>query len=111
MATTKKSTQELADIDRAHIIHPYLPKSTTERVIMARGQDCALWDTDGKEYLDATGGLWLAQIGHGRDEVAAVAAEQPQAQSPGSWWALPNQTAPSTLVLPNPTYPSSQQKK
>ena len=49
MATTKKSTQELADIDRAHIIHPYLPKSTTERVIMARGQDCALWDTDGKE--------------------------------------------------------------
>jgi len=76
MATTKKSTQELADIDRAHIIHPYLPKSTTERVIMARGQDCALWDTDGKEYLDATGGLWLAQIGHGRDEVAAVAAEQ-----------------------------------
>jgi putrescine aminotransferase len=43
---------------------------------MARGQDCALWDTDGKEYLDATGGLWLAQIGHGRDEVAAVAAEQ-----------------------------------
>lgn len=76
MATTKKSTKELADIDRAHIIHPYLPKSTTERVIMARGQDCALWDTDGKEYLDATGGLWLAQIGHGRDEVAAVAAEQ-----------------------------------
>ena len=94
MAITKKSTQELADIDRAHIIHPYLPKSTTERVIMSRGQDCALWDTDGKEYLDATGGLWLAQIGHGRDEIAAVAAEQISTlEYFTSFWEFSNQPA------------------
>jgi PLP-dependent transaminase len=62
--------------DRAHIIHPYLPTSTQERGIMTRGQGCALWDVKGREYLDATGGLWLAQIGHGREEIASVAAEQ-----------------------------------
>jgi len=62
--------------DRAHIIHPYLPAATDERVIMTRGKGSSLWDVQGREYLDATGGLWLAQIGHGRAELAGVAAEQ-----------------------------------
>ncbi|MFZ0323962.1 MAG: aspartate aminotransferase family protein [Actinomycetes bacterium] len=66
----------MEDADRAHIIHPYLPASTTERVIMTRGSGCTLFDVQGREYLDATGGLWLAQIGHGREEIASVAAEQ-----------------------------------
>ena len=56
--------EQLIKDDRAHIIHPYLPASTEERVVMNKGKDCKLWDIDGKEYLDATGGLWLAQIGH-----------------------------------------------
>ena len=70
------STESLAKADRAHIVHPYLPASVEERVIMTRGKDCALWDADGKEYLDATGGLWLAQIGHGREHLADVARDQ-----------------------------------
>lgn len=67
---------DLAAVDRDRIIHPYLPSTTQERVIMARGQGSALWDTEGREYLDATGGLWLAQVGHGRKELADVAAAQ-----------------------------------
>ena len=70
------SAESLARTDRAHIVHPYLPASVEERVIMTRGKDCSLWDADGKEYLDATGGLWLAQIGHGREALADVAREQ-----------------------------------
>ena len=70
------TNEQLAESDRAHIIHPYLPSSVTERVIMTKGKDCQLWDADGKEYLDATGGLWLAQIGHGREALAEVAKEQ-----------------------------------
>ena len=66
----------LEKADRAHIIHPYLPSSYEERVIMTSGKDSTLTDVNGKEYLDATGGLWLAQIGHGREELAQVAAEQ-----------------------------------
>jgi len=80
MSTTEVQTDlavsTLEDADRAHIIHPYLPASTTERVIMTRGQGCTLYDVQGREYLDATGGLWLAQIGHGREAIAQVAAEQ-----------------------------------
>ena len=66
----------LAQRDRAHIIHPYLPATTSERVIMTRGSGCTLYDDAGREYLDATGGLWLAQVGHGREELARVAADQ-----------------------------------
>ena len=66
----------LEALDRAHLIHPYLPSTTTERVIMTAGRGCNLTDVTGREYLDATGGLWLAQIGHGREEIAEVAAEQ-----------------------------------
>ena len=66
----------LEKTDRAHIIHPYLPASYEERVIMVSGKDSTLTDVNGKEYLDATGGLWLAQIGHGREELGQVAAEQ-----------------------------------
>jgi putrescine aminotransferase len=71
-----RTAEELAAADRRRIIHPYLPASTEERVVMVEGDGCRLRDAEGREYLDATGGLWLAQIGHGRREIAAAAAEQ-----------------------------------
>jgi PLP-dependent transaminase len=73
---TDRTGAELAAADRERIIHPYLPSSTSERVVMVGGEGCRLRDAEGNEYLDATGGLWLAQIGHGRREIAAAAAEQ-----------------------------------
>ncbi len=73
---TQRSAEELAAIDRQRIIHPYLPSSTSERVVMVEGEGCRLRDAEGREYLDATGGLWLAQIGHGRAEIAETAARQ-----------------------------------
>lgn len=67
---------DLADLDRRHLIHPNLHGSITDRTVMVRGSGCRLWDVDNTEYLDATGGLWLVQIGHGREEMAEVAAQQ-----------------------------------
>ncbi len=67
---------DLTRLDRAHIIHPYLPGSATERVVMTGGSGCRLTDSEGRSYLDATGGLWLAQVGHGRTDLADVAHEQ-----------------------------------
>ncbi|MCI0914190.1 aspartate aminotransferase family protein [Pseudomonas putida] len=68
--------EKMLELDRNHLIHPHLPKSEFSRTIFARGKGCKLWDTEGREYLDATGGLWLAQIGHGREEIAEAAARQ-----------------------------------
>jgi hypothetical protein len=68
--------RELVAEDRRLLIHPYLPTSTADRVVMVEGDGCWLTDARGRRYLDATGGLWLAQVGHGRRELAEVAAAQ-----------------------------------
>jgi putrescine aminotransferase len=91
---TEVSGAELAERDRRLIIHPYLPASTEERVVMVEGEGCRLRDADGREYLDATGGLWLAQIGHGRREIAAAAAAQmEQLEYFTSFWEFSNRPA------------------
>ena len=80
--------------DRALLIHPHLPDSIDERVVMTEGSGCRLRDVDGREYLDATGGLWLAQIGHGRAEIAEVAAQQMQRlEYFTSFWEFSNDRA------------------
>ena len=75
-ATSQRTGTELADLDRRHLIHPSLHGAINERRVIVRGHGSTLWDADGNDYLDATGGLWLVQIGHGREEVSAVAARQ-----------------------------------
>ncbi|TDB85815.1 aminotransferase class III-fold pyridoxal phosphate-dependent enzyme [Actinomadura sp. KC216] len=64
-----RSTAHLAELDRRSILHPNLPGTVDERLVMVSGDGCRLRDADGREYLDATGGLWLAQVGHGRPEL------------------------------------------
>lgn len=41
-----------------------------------RGEGVWVWDTNGNRYLDATAGLWYCSIGHGRADIAEVAARQ-----------------------------------
>src|SRR6266700_4583291 len=37
-----------------------------------------VWDADGHEYIDCTAGYCVANIGHGRPEIAAAIAAQAQ---------------------------------
>jgi adenosylmethionine-8-amino-7-oxononanoate aminotransferase len=45
-------------------------------VVLVRGEGSTIWDRDGNRYLDSTGGLWFADAGFGRAEIAAAAATQ-----------------------------------
>lgn len=93
-AGASRTASELAAIDRELIIHPYLARATEERVIMVEGDGCRLRDAEGREYLDATGGLWLAQVGHGRREIAEVAARQMERlEFFMSFWEFSNERA------------------
>jgi putrescine aminotransferase len=76
IATPTQTLAELTELDRQHLIHPNLSGAISERCVLVRGEGCRLWDADGTEYLDATGGLWLCQVGHGRHELAEAAAQQ-----------------------------------
>ncbi len=44
--------------------------------IIARGEGVTIFDDRGKSYLDALSGLFVVQVGHGRTELAEVAARQ-----------------------------------
>ena len=44
--------------------------------IIERGEGAYIWDTNGKRYLDGLAGLFVVQAGHGRAELAEVAAAQ-----------------------------------
>jgi hypothetical protein len=49
-------------------------KKTYPRIVRAQGS--TLYDADGTAYLDACGGAYVANIGHGVKEVAAALSEQ-----------------------------------
>jgi putrescine aminotransferase len=92
--STLTGAEALVQRDRELLIHPYLPTSVEERVIMREGDGCRLRDVEGREYLDATGGLWLAQVGHGRKEIAEAAARQmSQLEYFMSFWEFSNERA------------------
>ncbi|MEU2184014.1 aminotransferase class III-fold pyridoxal phosphate-dependent enzyme [Streptomyces thermolilacinus] len=82
MTALNAKTAPLADADllvkrdQSRLIHPHLPGDTTDRIIMVEGSGCRLRDAHGREYLDATGGLMLAHVGHGRRELIEAAAGQ-----------------------------------
>jgi adenosylmethionine-8-amino-7-oxononanoate aminotransferase len=44
--------------------------------IITRGEGHRIWDDRGNEYIDGLAGLFVVQVGHGRDELAEAAARQ-----------------------------------
>lgn len=80
MITTTERTERarrLAEADTRSIIHPHSTiGSPLEPLIIERGEGALLWDVGGREYVDGTCGLWQCPVGHGRPELAEVAARQ-----------------------------------
>lgn len=83
----------LTALDMAHVIHPHaVVGSPAPPVIWERGKGALLWDVDGREYVDGTCGLWQCAVGHGRDELAKVAAEQmAKLEFYASFWNFANE--------------------
>jgi putrescine---pyruvate transaminase len=62
----------------ARLWHPFavMGKVDGHEFVLVRGEGSRIWDEDGTEYLDATAGLWFANVGHGRAEMADAVAAQ-----------------------------------
>jgi adenosylmethionine-8-amino-7-oxononanoate aminotransferase len=56
--------------------HVFYRKLTRTYPKIVRGEGCYLFDQDGKRYLDAVGGAYVANIGHGVTEIADAIAQQ-----------------------------------
>ncbi|MEM7397341.1 MAG: aspartate aminotransferase family protein [Pseudomonadota bacterium] len=67
------STRDLQSLDEAHHLHPFTDHGSLlpdQRRVITRGEGVWLWDSDGNRLLDGMSGLWCAQVGHGRREIA-----------------------------------------
>ena len=78
-STTPRGTDR-GDAARDHLwMHfaRHAPLEGGARVpVIVRGEGCSVFDDRGKEYLDGLAGLFVVQAGHGRRELAQVAAKQ-----------------------------------
>jgi len=69
----------LDEMDKQSLLHPYtsiVDHQESGSVVVAGGSGARLRDLEGREYLDAMGGLWCVNIGYGRQEMADAIAEQ-----------------------------------
>jgi adenosylmethionine-8-amino-7-oxononanoate aminotransferase len=48
----------------------------SDRRVLLAGRGCTVTDAQGREYLDALSGLWLVNVGHGREAIAEAMAQQ-----------------------------------
>jgi putrescine aminotransferase len=62
-----------------HFWHPVSDMHAVQasgELILDRGAGCHVWDDQGNRYVDSTAGLWYANVGYGRAEIADAAAAQ-----------------------------------
>ncbi len=65
--------------DVASLIHPFTNLAAlgeTGPNILVRGKGVFVYDSDGKEYLEAMSSLWCVALGWGEEELVEAAAEQ-----------------------------------
>ena len=80
---------KLAELDRAHLIHPITELRAHEAkgpLVVRGGKGIRITLDDGRTLIDGLSGLWNVNVGHGRSEIAeAVAAQMREvAYYPGS---------------------------
>jgi 4-aminobutyrate--pyruvate transaminase len=73
------SSSDLADLDRAHLLHPITEFRVHEakgpRVVVG-GKGIRLELADGRSVIDGFSGLFNINVGHGRTEIADAVADQ-----------------------------------
>jgi adenosylmethionine-8-amino-7-oxononanoate aminotransferase len=85
-AGTTPAGTAYADAARDHLWMHFTRQSTYEPKesggagasvpIIVKGKGAYIWDDQGRKYLDALAGLFVVQVGHGREELAEAAAKQ-----------------------------------
>jgi adenosylmethionine-8-amino-7-oxononanoate aminotransferase len=72
-------TAALADLDRAHLWHPFTQQRGWEQevpMMIERADGCTLYDTDGNAYIDGVSSLWCTVHGHRHPAIDAAVKAQ-----------------------------------
>lgn len=71
---TAKILQLLRDFESRNVL--FMEKDGSWPIVWQRAKGCAVWDADGKEYLDLTGAFGVAAAGHANAAVVQAAHRQ-----------------------------------
>ncbi|MFQ5666328.1 MAG: aspartate aminotransferase family protein [Candidatus Binatia bacterium] len=97
MANVTTDLDNLARLDRAHVIHPINEFRKQERYgskLFVGGHGVELVLADGRTVIDGFSGLFNINVGHGRTEIAdAVAAQMHKLAYYPSFWDFGNEPA------------------
>lgn len=77
--TDTVQTLSPVDQDRRHVLHPFTSiadQQANGTNLVASAEGIRVRGSDGREYIDAMAGLWCANIGYGRPEMAEAIAAQ-----------------------------------
>ena len=53
-----------------------MPTSGRLPIALSHGRGCRVWDTEGREYLDALAGIAVISLGHGHPKLVPALQEQ-----------------------------------
>ncbi len=80
---TRLQTAQVEDLVKRGLEHLWVHTqqvndlaSEDQFVVIDRGEGIYVTDVQGRRYIDAMSGLWVVAVGHGRRELAEVAASQ-----------------------------------
>ncbi|MEU0146312.1 aminotransferase class III-fold pyridoxal phosphate-dependent enzyme [Streptomyces sp. NPDC006288] len=75
-APPRSAGDELAELDRRHLLHPWTPVGSGDQLVLVAGQGCEVTDSYGRTYLDGRSGQFNATLGYGHPKVLAALSEQ-----------------------------------
>ncbi|GAA1448210.1 aspartate aminotransferase family protein [Mycobacterium cookii] len=80
LPTSEGESFDYQTAGRDHLWLHFTRHSTYEKggemPLIVKGEGHKIWDSHGREYIDGLAGLFVVQVGHGRDELAEAAAKQ-----------------------------------
>lgn len=74
--TTTRGTGVVLDAPALWPAQAHVPTVAGRQLVVDRGEGAYVWTTDGRRLFDGTAGLWHANVGHGRPELAQAAFDQ-----------------------------------
>ena len=87
---------------REHLV-PHFTRSavwqSVELPVIVRGDGCAIYDDQGRRYIDGLAGLFCVNIGHGRSDIPAAAAKQMEQLAYSPVWSATHPAAVEAATL------------
>lgn len=74
-----KNCCALADVDVGSVLHPYTDARRHQEIgplMIERGEGIYVYDSEGKEYIEAMSGLWSVALGFSNDRLIKAAENQ-----------------------------------